>query len=50
MEPESSARVRAIGVTIRKRRRVRHEGAVVLRGHVLQQLLLAYRGPLELLH
>ncbi len=50
LEPEQHAGAGAVGADPHQRGHQRHEAALALRGHVLLVLLLAHRGPLELLH
>ena len=50
LEPDQPAGAGAVGADPHQRRHLGHEGALALRGHVLLLLLLAHRGPLELLH
>lgn len=50
LEPEQHAGAGAVGADAHQRRHQRHESALAVRGHVLLVLLLAHRGPLELLH
>lgn len=50
LEPEQPAGAGGLGAGLHQRRHLGHEGALDVRGHVLCHLLLAQRGPLELLH
>lgn len=50
LEPQRDAGAEAVGALPHQRRHLGHEGALALRGDGLLRLLLAHRGPLELLH
>ncbi len=50
VEPEQPAGAGRVRDAPHQRRHLRHEDPLVLRRHVLFVLLLAHRGPLELLH
>lgn len=50
LELEQHAGDGAVGPGPHHGRHLRHEAALAVRGHVLLLLLLAHRGPLELLH
>lgn len=50
LEPEQLGHDEPFCVDSRDRRHLRDDSSVALRGHVFLLLLLAHRGPLELLH
>jgi len=50
LEPEQHAGVGCLGADSRYGRHLWDEVTLAVRGHVLLLLLLAHRGPLELLH
>ncbi|PKK17156.1 lysine-specific demethylase 5C-like, partial [Columba livia] len=50
VEPERDAGAAAVGAVPHQRRHLGDEGALALRGDGVLRLLLAHRGPLELLH
>lgn len=50
LEPECDASVRAVIIVPYQCRHLGHEGAMAVCGHGVLCLLLAHRGPLELLH
>lgn len=50
LEPERDARAGAVAAVPHQRRHLGDEGALALRGDGVLRVLLAHRGPLELLH
>lgn len=50
LEPEQHASAGAVGAHPHQCGHLWYEGALALRGHVFLLILLAHRGPLELLH
>lgn len=50
LEPQRATCCGQIGVALHRNGYLGHEDPLVLRGHVFLLLLLAHRGPLELLH